>query len=283
MSGAPASLISLDAHREHRKVRREVREVLISDLLDHPLFQVRPVRQQGDLAELKTAMDGGVELPPITVAILKHHHEETRAYIIDGRRRIEAARQTGAKVIKAEVVWGWTWREAEYEAAVANLAHARPLQKRTLLKAARKALNALIAARKHLEWVPSEVPGEPGQRWKRSLQALSQDLKGVASPETVRSWIRQDNPKVYRRWYMRGPRVGGEWESGRPPEEVPSMSERETRAAAAALRAACLTGDEATIRLIREELGPDLMEAMGLGDEQIIREDGLRPVPREDF
>jgi len=68
------------------------RRVRIAALIDHPDFRSRPAHHRGDLKLLKTAFEMGADIAPILVAVIETGWGRSQPFILDGRRRIAAAK-----------------------------------------------------------------------------------------------------------------------------------------------------------------------------------------------
>lgn len=74
------------------------------------------------IVDYKESMVAGAKFPPIILAVHKK-----KLYLVDGKHRLDAAKQLGFKTISAIVNLGWTKQKIFQEAVRTNIAHGRPL------------------------------------------------------------------------------------------------------------------------------------------------------------
>lgn len=201
-----ATVIRLDEERENRtgavkEARKEIRSVPIKALIDHPDMRPRPAGQQGSLTGLVTAYEEApADMPPIQVAVVDDGLRGQIPYILDGRRRIEAAKRAGLAEIRAEVRYGLSFGEAALEAQLANLGNSLQLNDRARRQAARKALKLIVSTRQHLYRAKDPFSGE-GAWAAHSLKQLAERLRSVVHVRTIRNWMQADSPKAYAKWW----------------------------------------------------------------------------------
>src|SRR5215213_3637499 len=133
--------------------------VLIADIIQDPLFQVREKLDRGTVTRYADAMKVGTELPPI--AVMKVNGAPM---LIDGWHRVAAARRLGIGELVAIISKG-SEDDLRWEAAKANLTHGLPLKKKEL----RPVFQAYVRSGQHRG---------RGKRVK-SARDISKDLSGA--------------------------------------------------------------------------------------------------------
>jgi hypothetical protein len=156
--------------------------VLITDIIQDPLFQVREKLDGGTVTRYADAMKVGTELPPIAVMKVKG-----APMLTDGWHRLAAARRLGIEELTAIISEG-SEDDLRWEAARANLTHGLPLKRKEL----RPVFQAYVRSGQHRG---------RGRRVK-SARDISTDLFGAVHHGTILRWMEADFPAVYRA--MRG-------------------------------------------------------------------------------
>jgi hypothetical protein len=134
---------------------------------------------RGWIQRLKEKYRAGVELEPITVAMINE-----QPYLISGWHRAAALEEVGAKEADARIVRGVSVKEARWQAAQSNQAHGLPLKRREL----RNVFRAFVDADNHTE--ADEWGGTLFTSYRRIAREVGVDHK------TVIRWMQEDYPKV---------------------------------------------------------------------------------------
>lgn len=203
VQGAAVAAVVSGASEPHK----EVRQIALDHLVLDPSFQVREKLDFGRIKGMATAVESGVELPPIRVADVKGVLK-----VVDGWHRVAAHKAAGIREVRA-VVWAMSDRAACAEAGLANLTHGLPLKS----KEVRKAFNAFIADKRHRK------PGG-GVLSLRELAVAA--TGGMKSYGTVRTWLKEDHPRTFQESYQRDPDAGA-GEGGPPRIPTPEEARRD--------------------------------------------------------
>jgi hypothetical protein len=151
----------------------------VSSIIRESRYQVRQRIDYATVSKYADVLRSGVELPPIQVAKVGDS-----LFLTDGWHRLAALERVGrAELVEAEVISS-TAREVGWLAAMSNLRHGLPLNKRDL----RNVFRAYISARKHVK----------GKQWT-SYRDMARELGGQASYGTIRRWMATDFPETYKR------------------------------------------------------------------------------------
>lgn len=204
-------------------------KVLLADIIQDPLFQVREKLDAGTVARYADAMKAGIELPPI--AVMKVNGAPM---LIDGWHRVAAARRLGIEELVAIITEG-SEDDLRWEAARANLTHGLPLKKKEL----RPVFQAYVRSGQHRG---------RGNRVK-SARDISKDLQGAVHHGTVLRWMEADFPAVYRAMKTATP----EPEGGLRGERL-TATERRSRAIRKALEVVTANARGITDRKQRGEM-----------------------------
>lgn len=149
----------------------------IADIVTRSDWQVRAQIDPGIVRSYATVTRTGGTLPPIQVARING-----ALYLVDGWHRLEAAKLNGEAFICAEVA-DMSEEEAQWAAARANLSHGLPLKPREV----RTVFRAYVRSRQHRD----------GRRFK-SYREIAADHANRVGHTTIRNWMRQDFPSVFR-------------------------------------------------------------------------------------
>ena len=164
----------------------ETHTVLIKNLVRDPGFQVRSRLDDATVSRYANVIAEGCTMPPIRVALVNG-----ALVVVDGHHRLAAHEQRGALEIEAEIIKA-SADEAQWLAAVANMAHGLPLRGKEI----RTVFRAMLKARKHLA-KPTTGAMMPGKLLSyRELAAL---MGGVVRHTSLHKWMREDFPDIARR------------------------------------------------------------------------------------
>jgi hypothetical protein len=153
-------------------------KVLIADIVQDPLFQVREKLDLGTVNKYANAMKSGSEFPPVEVMRVNGVPMQ-----VDGWHRMAAARKAGFAEILANVTEG-TEDDLRWEAAKANLAHGLPLKS----KEVRTVFRAYVKSGQH------RIRG----RRVKPARDIAKDLQGAVHHGTILNWMKSDFPTIYR-------------------------------------------------------------------------------------
>ena len=154
--------------------------VLLSKIVVSPDLQVRARTDPATVRRYAQAMAAAATFPPLELAEL-----DGALLLVDGFHRLEAMRSRGERQTTANVRQAGSLEEARWWAAQANLAHGLPL------KAAerREVFRAYVSAFRHRQ----------GERRRGDLKSYREMAEELHFPHsTLRNWMRQDFPSVYR-------------------------------------------------------------------------------------
>ncbi len=163
----------------------ETRTVPIKSLLRDPRFQVRTRLDDVTVSRYANAIAEGCMMPPIRVAAVN-----SALVVVDGWHRLAAYERRGMGMVEAEIIVA-TEHEAQWLAAVANMAHGLPLRTAEI----RTAFRAMIKARKHIV-VPTVGAIKRGTL--QSYRELAVMLGGLVRHTTLRNWMQADFPRIAR-------------------------------------------------------------------------------------
>jgi hypothetical protein len=141
-------------------------------------FQPRLTTDEALVRQYATALQAGVEFPPVKVARINGH-----GYLVDGWHRMAAHERAGRTDIDIELVDVRGENEALWVASKANLAHGQALNR----KEVRLALGALVRARRHIK---------PNRAGFLTYKEIALELGGRVSVQTVNNWMWDDHPTV---------------------------------------------------------------------------------------
>lgn len=149
----------------------------IADIVTRSDWQVRAKIDPGIVRSYATVTRTGGTLPPIQVARING-----ALYLVDGWHRLKAAKLNGETFICAEVA-DMSEEQAQWAAARANLSHGLPLKAGEV----RTVFRAYVRSRQHRD----------GRRFK-PYRVIATDHANRVTHTTIRNWMRQDFPSVYR-------------------------------------------------------------------------------------
>lgn len=149
----------------------------LADIVCREDWQVRRSIDPTKVKEYANAYRNGACMPPIALARI-----EGALYLLDGWHRLAAVRRNGGEDIKATVA-GMTEDEARWSAAAGNLRHGLPLKSREM----RVVFRVFVQTGQHRQ----------GRRFK-SYRDIARDLGGSRGYTTIRNWMHEDFPAVFR-------------------------------------------------------------------------------------
>lgn len=151
-------------------------KISISSIVRTEELQPRVKVDSGTVSRYAQAMRSGAEFPPVQV-----HRVKGVLYLVDGWHRVAAAEMNGDSWIEAAVTDS-DMASARREAALANLANARPLTNKEI----RHAFRMLIKSGEHRN-------GKKKGQWKtyEELGEMVGKLK-----KTVYNWMQKDFPRI---------------------------------------------------------------------------------------
>lgn len=158
-------------------------------------LQVRSKVDEATVKRYATAMEVGIEFPPIKLARVNDV-----LYLVDGWHRVSAAYEIGRSNIEAEI-YDMTMKHAAWWAAEANLKHGLPLK----ASERRNVFRAYVKAGRHRK---------SPHRYK-SYREISEELHGIGGHTTVRSWMKKFYPKIFKE--MGGKTFHGNSAATQPP------------------------------------------------------------------
>jgi len=161
----------------------EVKSVAIGELVLRPEFQVRRKLDAGTIKRYAAVMQSGQEMPPITVAVV-----EGVSILVDGWHRVQAMKSLGRDITLAVLVEGCDEAQVRWLAAQANLTHGLPLKSGEV----REVFRAYVRAGKCWK-------GARGRSQSKSYREIAKDLGGLRTYGTIRTWMKKDFPRVFRR------------------------------------------------------------------------------------
>lgn len=175
--------------------------VSLTQLVRSPEYQVRKRLDLPTVSRYETAMKAGHEFPAVKVAKVG----ET-LILVDGFHRAAARERLGEEWITAEVV-ETTEDEAKWMAASANLRHGLPLTNSEI----RETFRVYVRTKQYLT---------SNGRKTKPYREIAQEVGKQHT--TVRNWMREDFPHIFRRYAGAEDFVGegGLPEEDRPPEAV---------------------------------------------------------------
>jgi len=141
-------------------------------------LQVRNKQDNATINAYMTSYKNGAEMPPVKVARINGGY-----FLVDGWHRVAALERLNEYQVEAVVVAS-TIEEARAYAATANLLHGLPLKKGEL----RNALKLYIKCKRH--------KNEYGVL--KSYREMEEELGKRIPYSTIRKWIRQDFPALFR-------------------------------------------------------------------------------------
>lgn len=151
--------------------------VNVSDIIKEPSWQVRDKLTTSRVKAYRTSYNAGAEMPPVRLADVRG-----ALYLVDGWHRMAAQEELGRKQVEATIM-PMTRKEAMWAAAAANLTHGEAYRK----DERRKAFGVFITTKQHV------------QRGKAlSYREMAAAFGGNPSHVTLRNWIRQDFPDVFK-------------------------------------------------------------------------------------
>jgi hypothetical protein len=226
-------------------------------LLVHERFQVRHGgTDPGTVKRYEYVLRNNAEFrDPITVAFIvppagkpKRHLKGERIatgtlVLLDGFHRVEAAQNVGMEELPA-IVYECAEEMAGWVAATANTCNGRPLK----TKEYRTVLRKYVEAFRHNDWST------------KSYRIIAKDIGGIVHYGTVRNWMRDDHPDVFRILQKQGQDLDPP--GGLPDEgpRVPTMAEDVTEDAVEAIRDAV----KALPHLTPDQLAELQAEGLGL-------------------
>jgi hypothetical protein len=157
---------------------QNVVRVSLGDIVSRPEWQVREKLNASLVKQYRTAYSAGAAFPPIELADVRGV-----LYRLDGWHRCEAQRSLGRTQVEATIT-KLTVKEAEWRSAQANLTHGAALKP----KERRAAFDKFIATGQH-----KKRGGGIG-----SYRDMAEAFGGGASYGTIRNWIRDDYPAIFK-------------------------------------------------------------------------------------
>ena len=151
--------------------------VQVSDIIKEPSWQVREKLTISRVRAYRTTYNSGAEMPPVKLADVRG-----ALYLVDGWHRMAAQEDLGRKEVEASIV-KMTKPEAIWAAAAANLTHGEAYRK----DERRRAFSVFIETKQH------------SKRGKLlSYREMAAAFGGNPSHVTLRNWIKQDFPQVFK-------------------------------------------------------------------------------------
>jgi hypothetical protein len=160
-----------------RRGGESIRTLSVSDLILDDSLQFRPL-DRGTVKKYMSVLRAGVEMPPVKVASLNG-----ALILTDGWHRVAALNSLDRREVSALVEPAESLVEVRWLAAKANTDHGLPLK----AKEYRKVLKSYVRAKKHRR----------GTAFK-SYREIATELGGAKGYTTIRNWMRQDFPSVFR-------------------------------------------------------------------------------------
>ncbi|MDB5409357.1 MAG: hypothetical protein JWL84_4269, partial [Rhodospirillales bacterium] len=157
-----------------------VQTVEIASLHIHPDFQIRARLDGPTVARYANVIKAGNTMPPLKVALV-----DGAAVLVDGFHRVAAMQQVGQTTAPAEVVVA-DRQAALWLAAQANLANSLPLSAGDF----RRVFQAFVKGGR--VW-----NGKPGRSTMKSYRQIADELGGLKSYGTIRTWMKQDFNRVF--------------------------------------------------------------------------------------
>jgi hypothetical protein len=141
-------------------------------------FQFRPL-DRGTVKKYASVYRADIEMPPVKVANLKG-----ALILVDGWHRVAARESLGEQDVEAIEIPASSEKEVRWLAAQANLEHGLPLKP----KQYREVFRAYVKARRHRN--------ENGSF--KSYREIATELGGARGHTTIRNWMEQDFPGLFR-------------------------------------------------------------------------------------
>ncbi|RJP65840.1 MAG: hypothetical protein C4535_14430 [Comamonadaceae bacterium] len=151
--------------------------VNVSDIIKEPSWQVREKLTASRVKAYRTSYNSGADMPPVRLADVRG-----ALYLVDGWHRMAAQEELSRKQVEATIM-PMTRKEAMWAAASANLTHGEAYRK----DERRKAFSVFITTKQHVQ------RGKP-----LSYREMAAAFGGNPSHVTLRNWIKQDFPDVFR-------------------------------------------------------------------------------------
>lgn len=169
-----------------------------SSFIRDPAYQCRGKRKAGSSAVLdadnlrkltRLAKEGRPFKDPIELVRI---HDKAKGFkgcvLVDGFHRVMATERAGKKTIRAIITDG-TKKDAVMKAAQANQQHGLPTANREHRDTLRKVIQA---------------GGYKDKHGVKPIKTLVEELGMPCNERTVRRWMEQDSPDIYRKHYARG-------------------------------------------------------------------------------
>jgi hypothetical protein len=160
----------------------------IKDILRDEDFQVRKSLNKTTINRYVSVYKSGKTMPPVTVARINKG-----LILVDGWHRIAALESLGRFEVSAKII-ETTAADAKWLAAQANTEHGLQLKSSEV----RKVFKAFMKAGKYKQ----------GQGKPKSYRDIAKELGGLKSHNTIRNWMRQDFPKIFKQYNSEEPDRG---------------------------------------------------------------------------